>query len=107
MILLPGTAGVFASRMINNLLGREKTDLITLVNTHSNGLTPELPDEQLAQVNHKLELKPYSFLSEAKQPFSEYDLMILTVEEWKSLFANKPDRLEHLPSVLILQTKGT
>jgi Kef-type K+ transport system membrane component KefB len=104
IMLIPGTPNPFAFRIINNYLTRSDTQLITLINTRDTGLPPEFHEEIAPEISSRLSLKPYSALAEELQPEKAYDLLIIPVEEWKSLFSSKVRNMEALPSILILKT---
>jgi hypothetical protein len=107
MMLIPGTANPFTLRLINIFLEGKTTNTLTLVNSKDTGLPPELPLEVTRNSSSVLELKPFSALVNESHPLvSSYDLLITTVEDWKTLFNNKRFNLAHLPSVLILKIRN-
>ncbi|MBK7212718.1 MAG: cation:proton antiporter [Bacteroidales bacterium] len=105
IMLLPGSADEFTLRIISNLLERPETKHLCLVNSKDNGLPPELPEELFKQEHPELQLRSYSQLGEELHPDMSYDLLIVPLEEWKTLFSGKPKNPEFLPSVLILKNK--
>jgi Kef-type K+ transport system membrane component KefB len=105
LMLLPVSADAFALRIINNLLSSEQIRLLTIINARDNGLPPELPVELSGVQENKLGLKPFSELNSELSTESAYDLLIVRVEDWKTLFSSKVKQLTNLPSVLILKTQ--
>jgi Kef-type K+ transport system membrane component KefB len=104
MVMLQGTADAFDLRMINNLLARKETQLITLINTRDNGLPPEIPEEIPLTSREKLDPRPFSSLASELVSEKAYNLLIVRVEDWKTLFDGKSKLATQLPSVLILKT---
>ncbi|NVO20668.1 MAG: cation:proton antiporter [Bacteroidetes bacterium] len=104
LVLIPGTANPVILRMIRNLLIRNETHTVTLLNTRDTGLPPEFPVELSEEFSSKLLFKPFSSLSEEILPDKANDLVVIPVEEWKTLFTGKIKNLEVLPSILILKT---
>jgi len=107
MMLIPGTAHPFSLRLINSFLDEKKTSKLSLVNSKDTGLPPELPTEVLQQDAQGLELLPFSVLfNDEQSEISSYDLLIITVDDWKTLFYSRHFNLSLLPSVLILKIKN-
>ncbi len=101
LILLPGTPNALSLRIISNFMQQESTEKITLLNSRDTGLPPELPIEETANSDSRLELLPYSSLQPALLIENSYDLVILSVEEWKELTSR--NLTEEFPSILILK----
>ena len=106
LVLVPGTASTFALRLINNIVNRQVTQKITLVNSRDTGLPPEVAQANDSADTSLLTLLPFSALKNELAPGHAYNLLIVSTEEWKNLFSNDNFPPDLLPSILIIKAKA-